>query len=829
MSQLPRAGWLVVRAVTVFFILRGAPCSGGRPQADLALGTLYKTVYGRGEAIVLEGRSLERGLDLPARLILRSDGKQLDCGRIQLTHAAHRFQIDSTPLACGSYEVTLVGAKGEPIAVIKSPTFEVVPPAESAFAVLACGFRPGTREESAESLLDLKAHGVNTVVASLGYGFDEEPFAALLDEAAKLGLRVLALANSCHNIVPDSLKSESDMFTRNASNGLSQTLAFRGANAACPCPLSQEHRDTAGFHLRRIAAIGSQFCSFLGVSLDEDPSLGWHSPGGLNCYCKTHVERFRQVAGQGPPRWDAAALRRRYPRGTIVDDDDPWAEWNELRLDTFRDYHRFGRATVSRPARQLLTTSQLWRAPMVLGLNWRHFYEPLDLVFCHAYPGLRPVLTTAYTAEFARRTSGAAKPSWLTIQAQDATSSGDQALQATPAFVRQQCWLALSGGMKGIGFFPYNIVPKWAIADRPEVWQELGRVFRTIAPLSPLLLAATEEQAKLALLFPYSCELFEQSYLSSPAEAWLHWHKLEEVYCSLLVAGIPADIIFEQDLLDGAAAAYRALMLIDVDWMRRSVLRKIRAFPKRGRQLLVDGETEIALPECTKLQRSFCAWYELARGGKTDPEAFQRSLSSNAKYLRETLPPELRATSGSDARELVVRELQAGEARLLFAINNSKLCAGAKSGREIDAQIWTERQGVVHDVVRLCRVPTTSSQDRMAWQARIEPGDAGVYLIVPAELGSPSVQCRAQRGRTVQAAVRVADARGRAVRWPVPVRLTVKDPKGVERGHSQTLAVVGETEIELTFATNDPAGSWTVSVSEGISGKSASTSVPVGP
>ena len=214
--------------------------------------------------------------------------------------------------------------------------------------------------------------------------------------------------------------------------------------------------------------------------------------------------------------------------------------------------------------------------------------------------------------------------------------------------------------------------------------------------------------------------------------------------------------------------------------------------------------------------------------------AADADLRLAAAALREQLLPRLGARPFVDSPHpyVVLDARRSGELSYIFAINDRRIAGpylgqfGAVLERGVPIAATVELRdapGALYDALARRQLSLTAGEEGgAAVDLRLEPGWGKLLVACAEPLGTPevSVSDRAEAGGPVSARVQARYASGASVTGVVPLRVELFSPDGARNDYSRFTATEpdGSWAAEVPIADNEPAGAWTVRVTELIGG-----------
>lgn len=550
-------------------------------------------------------------------------------------------------------------------------------------------------------------------------------------------------------------------------------------------------------------------------------------------YSEYTLKVFKEKYGYLPPRVQELEIP---PPGTIISDDDPWLNWTIFRAD---DYYA-GFAAALREAKDEIAP-QVKISPVhgigdcyyrpAFGVSVPYDMRAVDYLRSYHYtsgwPRWRhPNLDFLFQTEMGR-IGNREKECFLL----GGSIGGEEVAPAWLLTNKIACLLA--AGQNHVALATYapwsnRSVTVW---DVPEARQALTEGGRKIAQLSPLLTRREFAPKEVALLVSLSTSAYTDALNEHP-DSSKHRPGVRNTYHALLLAGVPAELVDETELLAGRADQYKALVLAEVDYLRQSVYEALAGFAEQGGLLLADENTDVEVPG---MQR-FGNFAELT-------EELRARVETHYQF----------STPG-----LVVRRFLVGDTEYLFVINavtdlvyftydyselweldfpelGIALTKGPAEPREVQTTLTLHRPepiGAAYDLETGRRLLVRPTEGGCKIPVKVAPGDLTIIAIQPAPVGKVELQApeRVRRGRELLLTVRVFDRQGQPAQGSELIELKVMDPTGqVDRRFSRSALVTeGQATWILRLADNELTGDWQVRVQSLSTGKTLETTITVG-
>jgi hypothetical protein len=323
---------------------------------------------------------------------------------------------------------------------------------------------------------------------------------------------------------------------------------------------------------------------------------------------------------------------------------------------------------------------------------------------------------------------------------------------------------------------------------------------------------------------------------------------LASVYLATKLLQYPVQIVLEEDVLDGSLAAnHRAVILTGLAHLDPPVVAGLEEFVREGGTVLetleckvpVKGAIRLPVNPDARMHADGDAQQRIADPAKKNAEMFRittfNHVIDNARDVTAVLKPAL-LTAGikpafvSDVPTIAAGKQVRGEVEYDFAVNFtvSPNDVAAQGGVgvpvPVTAKIALPDDGrPVYDAVTGKIVPLEKGTATVAFG----PGQMVAFArtrraIGGVQVGSPVVSRDYTRDADplrVEITASLVDTEQKLIAGNAPMEVRVNDPLGAVRYDIFRSAQHGVLQTELPLAANDPAGVWTVTVRELLSGK----------
>ena len=397
-----------------------------------------------------------------------------------------------------------------------------------------------------------------------------------------------------------------------------------------------------------------------------------------------------------------------------------------------------------------------------------------------------------------------------------------------------------------------------AVVESNKITAQLGTIFNTMPVTRP----------PVALLYSLSHQVRKQANDTSFTYGHMdnHWQSFKHTYTAGQMMQQPFLPVLDEDVMDGTVAAHhRAIIVPGVTYLAPAVVAALEAFAADGGLLICTADTTVAIkgavtadvmPGFLPEQKEKIAALEKEIQATNDTKLKQekqgqlRNQRSIGSYMTAAAPvikalQPLLATAGlapvftCNEPGIMARRQGAGDIEYLFAVNaafdykvntwNALRAATATIGIQTNGR-------PVYDAVRggtLVEFGNTKVDQNGVITAsyRFGGGQMRVFALTARPIGGVKVgtprlsleTIRDQSPSNVTFTSVLLDNAGGLLAGSAPLRIVVTDPLGVERYRLFRATEGGLCSLTLPLAANDPAGAWTVNVTELLNNTSGQT------
>lgn len=309
---------------------------------------------------------------------------------------------------------------------------------------------------------------------------------------------------------------------------------------------------------------------------------------------------------------------------------------------------------------------------------------------------------------------------------------------------------------------------------------------------------------------------------------------------------VPFDVLLDDDLIEGAASQYAALVLPFSATVTRKMAERLREFAAGGGKIIVNEPFRMDLPGAIRTNYDF-AFERNVRGTAGDRlvsidehrrrmEAYAADLAKHLEGLHGPVRPE--------GLRVLANTLDAGDVQYHFLINDDKTY-GPRFGKH---RVWfdlgvpqmarvaiaDDRRPVLYDAIRRRRIVTSPGEREAApFDIGLAAADGKLIAALPEPIKAVHIKAptQAKAGESVAMQLTVLGESGQVIRGGLPLRVDIDDAIGRRTEWSRFTTTRrgkdGVCEFVFTPAINDAVGDWTIRVVDLVSDKTATASLRV--
>ena len=435
--------------------------------------------------------------------------------------------------------------------------------------------------------------------------------------------------------------------------------------------------------------------------------------------------------------------------------------------------------------------------------------------------------------------------------------------------VKEHTWINLSRAPRFVSYFygsqinplkyekeGYRIPPSTsdAIKEMSEkVFRPYGKFIRKLDITPRRMAVLTSEAAAI--------------YGTSPNHAMGAYANYRTVafQAVLEMAHYNADVLFDESIEQGALDDYDVLFLPRADVLTQTVYEKIKAFQKRGGLVYSDQylgpELDVAhrfdfdFSYRSKVNaranvegKTYAEWDDHVESGKVNlvkvrgvpADKDQEIMEGYAKTLKEVVSAKVPHSVDADEPTVLFNLTEKNGVKYLFVINDKRTYderVGKFKGimEKLVPQTVTVRVSipegenpVVYDMLKQQELPVERNGGKISFPVKLDSLGGTIIALQPSRLEKLTVSGdeSGKLGKEFTIPVELRDAEGNFAKGLQPIRVDIVDAKGGvhEDGDWITLEN-GQGKLVFTPAWNDPAGNWTIRVSDLTAGLTAERTI----
>lgn len=576
----------------------------------------------------------------------------------------------------------------------------------------------------------------------------------------------------------------------------------------------------------------------IGVHFYDEPGLTWWQHTGTGEFTPHNI-----------PAQDAAykaAFGTDAPQYNTVKGDDPalvkaWMERGRWKQGFMEATWQLGAQTISRIRPDFISATQTvygWNAygdgyyfniaralPVISGHGG---YDDLGLGY----------LTPSFAFEMGRARD-LMKPNWYLPTWYGNMPSDRFRMEQYMSFINNLQGIAKPPPMPVQA--PDSLQTAAGIVESNKLLAKLGTIFTTMPVDRP----------EAAMLYSMSQNLSAQIRdMTDNYTGGKHVYKLQNLYVASKMIQTRLFPIVEEDVLDGTLAAHhKVVVLTGIDYLDPPVVKALVSYRAGGGTVLLTDDCKVqiagavklgAQPDMARSDRLTELW--LARAGKSKEEldkidAERARLNTVGKVYQENAPlaKALKAAFAKlgvkpdlvcDNTEIMASRQAQGDIEYFFAVNGAyDYSAGEQNSiKATDATISLPADGrpiynAIHGGMASEFKPKGTAltaaihfgAGAMRTYARTERPIGGVQIGTPVVTRDYTL---AQNPVRVDVAATLVDAQQRVLAGSAPLQIKLIDPLGMVRYDLYRATDKGVCPLSLPLAINDPAGEWTVQVTD---------------
>jgi hypothetical protein len=572
-----------------------------------------------------------------------------------------------------------------------------------------------------------------------------------------------------------------------------------------------------------------------GVHFYDEPGLTWHqhpqtkefTPHGIPAQVRSYEAAF----GKKPPDYNK------------VDPKDPesvrawkqWATWKLGMMDAAWKESQFGVSWV-RPDFLSLTQSQYGWTAFTDGY---YFNVVRSLPITSGHGGYHDIGPGYYCPSYFVEMSRARdlwKPCWYLPTWYGNTTSDEFRLEQFLSFQTN-----IQGMMSPPDLEPAdNATGRQGIVETNHLFQKLGPIFTTMPATKP----------PVAVLYSLSQAIHTQTKDRNEnyVHSMPHGTNLPLVYVAGKLIQHQFLGVVEEDILDGTVANdHRAIILTSLDYLDPKVIRALESFVKEGGVVLMTGDCKVAIKGAVKLAvtPAMPDQEKINEIMKTKKYDQLGPYTTTAKHIEGATPlakafktalaqAKIHPVFDSDIPGIAATKQGTGDIEYIFAVNASSDETKPKERlaiKAVEATITVDApEHGLYDAIRGGKpeefLPAPGKKGLIG-KFGFGPGQMRVWARTARPIGGIQVAAPVitrelvltQEPIKLDISAVLLDNKNRLLCSSAPLHIRLFDPLGVTRHELYRATKLGKLELTLPLAANDPSGTWKVSVTELLSGK----------
>jgi len=311
-----------------------------------------------------------------------------------------------------------------------------------------------------------------------------------------------------------------------------------------------------------------------------------------------------------------------------------------------------------------------------------------------------------------------------------------------------------------------------------------------------------------------------------------HMRTTEAFYAAGMRNQTPLIPVVEEDILDGTLAAnHKVVILSKIEYLEPKVITALEDYIAGGGVVLLDNECTVQIKGAVKLGLQMDHAYHTSIESRDRSRYTSINFMKNVEPLAIALRKKLAAYGiepvfGCDSLDILGRKQAEGDVEYLFAVNMrcDPDIQWQNTVRGATATISVPADGrPIYDALTGAATPFVQKGKELSAPFRFGPGQMRIFARTARPIAAVAVypprivrdyvdQPDAPLSLEVQAAV--LDARQQPLVGAIPLSILVVDPLGDVRYRLYRATEHGLLRLSLPLAANDPAGAWTVEVTE---------------
>lgn len=433
----------------------------------------------------------------------------------------------------------------------------------------------------------------------------------------------------------------------------------------------------------------------------------------------------------------------------------------------------------------------------------------------------------------------------------------DKTLRMEPDRLLENAWINFSRGPKGIGTYFGSPMELFFENGDPFIYSPetekaiAGFANNVMAPFGEMVRKTAAVPRRAAVLDSFSSRVYGVS--PRPYNHYPNYY-IYNFYTVLNMAHIPADVLFDETVIEEGLDGYELLVLPNCDTLTESVYRQIVEFAEKGGIVVADQYLRADIPGVIRFDFDFTCRSRVnananARGvdfAVKDDTAFrqdsaekklagitaeddQRMLETYAAKIREALDGVIVRDVDCSSPRLLLNMREYNGIKYLFVINDHRTY-GERVGRyksmlekglPESAEFTIRNPGfkpVIYELTTHRRIECRKNADgNYNFDLNVSAAGGCIAALYPAEPGTASIEVPPCIARGTRSVINVLTGNTAGLQ---PLKIDLTDSEGYRNEFSgYYLAQNGSCRIEFIPAVNEPSGKWSMEIINLTSGE----------
>ena len=569
------------------------------------------------------------------------------------------------------------------------------------------------------------------------------------------------------------------------------------------------------YTVKLAAQRGRPFGGFMGVHIADEPGLT-HGVMHEDGRCTTMGE---SADGTYAGPLAVPAQRRKYEELTGRAAPHPlppgedlanWLDFMRWRTTILGEVFDVLSRDIHAVDAGLISTSQLyaWEA-MIDGVYIRDETRGADLVCTHAYPDRHIGAWYPAHETDAIRAGSWDKPMWMIPAWAGCASAGG---------IRAAAYSTLARKVEGL---------IWSL-DSMMTWPQAKEVMQKILPISGMLALTQKPRDPVAIFFSREQMLFDLSRdpQGQGATGKEYVGRLNAAWLAAAAAHYPAGHVIEEDLANGVAAVHPVIVVPGLTHVPQSVVEALEHYIDIGGAVLLDAASTVDVRGAERLPFAFPNMFEAQK--MSDRMMFDSLVAPHVQALADALASYADPVAECDNAEFLLSRQEADAGAYLWVVNMAEAQPkDAKDGR------WNHvpARGTVTLPARFAAAYDVFAGKRIAEDKvdlALDGGDAAIFALMPAAIERIAVDRASFELPYLEVGVRVEGA-GMCIDAIIPLSIDIEAPSGRPLRTLHRATQHGRFFERILIGGTPVAGEWHITVTELLSGTSATATALVAP